>query len=196
MNHFLTYILLIILHFATSTVEAMTSTSTSTDTLDVAYTYWWSEAGPFIGLCGDKYALVVVGEITTINSASETQNDGHVKQEGVIKIHEVMVNQQLPKQSYQHEQFLKSDGFYDSKLTIGDKVIMFCYAYEGRLAMPGAGAIVKIEQQDDPRLSSIKKYIKSDQNALTIKDDVSIWEEVGHGKALIKILACAKNGSE
>ncbi len=163
------------------------------DTLRVAYTYWWPQAGPFIGLCGDQYAVAFLGTVTKIGRVANDKNQTHPTQHGTINIDEILFTNQLAKQQYSNQNFFTSTCFFNSKLQPGDQVIVFCYEYEGRYAVPGPGAILKIQDTSDPALLSIKKYIAANQNPLAIKDDLQLWENRGHGQALSQIIDCALN---
>lgn len=142
------------------------------DTLNIGYTYWWPQSGPFIGNCGEKYSLVFLG---TINEIYDQQQPHYTAQKGVIRLDEVLTSVELPKSAYHKENYIISDCFDGVDVKKGDKVIMFCYEYEGSYTTPGRKSILKIEDNNDPIVVSIKEYIKSEHNPLTIKKDIALW---------------------
>ncbi len=73
------------------------------------------------------------------------------------------------------------------------KVIVFCYEHEGSYSIPGKNSILKINEPNDPISVSIKKYIKTGQNPMAIKEDMKLWVKKGFGndlKQLIKRVQC------
>lgn len=162
----------------------------NTDTLGVAYTYWRPKSGPFIGMCGDIYALVFLGVVTEIESSNKETTLLDTAQKGCIKIEEVLKTRMLLKQGYHEEGYFRSDCFYDARLKRGDKVIVYCYEYEGFYAIPGVNSIIKINGFDDPIVASTKTYIASGQNPIKIKKDIALWDKKGFGSALKAIIEC------
>ncbi len=172
-------------------LEKVSSTEAKVnDTLAIGYTYWWPQNGPFIGNCGEKYSLVFLGTIDEIYKKTELQQ--YTSQRGIIRIDEVLISKKLKNSNYQEETYVSSDCFADVDAKKGDKVIVFCYEYEGNTSMPGGKSILKISDHNDPIVGSIKQYIQSDQNPLSIEDDVHIWEEIQLGSELEQIISCKK----
>ena len=161
------------------------------DTLKVPYTYWWTDSGPFIGMCGEKYALVFLGRVTRIHAPIQDSTSLYIPQEGLIEILEILEKSALAKEKYSGQKYFSSDCFYGSEVEKGDTVMIFCYEYEGRIAIPGS--IVKIDGFDAPIVRSIKKYIEADQNPIVIKEDMELWNEKGFGNALQQIIECKEN---
>jgi hypothetical protein len=174
-----------------------------TDTLDVAYTYWWPSGGPFIGLCGDSYSMVFTGTITQINRPLKpytVHNDTtivlYIPQYGVVKIEDIKYKNQ-PKEGYNKskgktyngEKYFMSDCFHDLKLKVRDKVLVFIYSYEGAYCIPN-NSILKIDNFNDPIVLSIDKYIKNNQDPLVIKADTTIWKKYGFDYSLKQIIEC------
>ncbi|AXT57235.1 hypothetical protein D1815_16335 [Aquimarina sp. AD1] len=160
------------------------------DTLAIGYTYWWPQNGPFIGNCGEKYSLVFLGTINEIYKKTELQQ--YTSQRGIIRIGEVLISKKLKNNNYQEETYISSDCFANVDVKKGDKVIVFCYEYEGSNSIPGGKSILKINDGNDPIVTSIKRYIQSDQNPLSIEDDVHIWDEIELGSELRQIISCKK----
>ena len=171
-----------------------TATSIQSDTLFVPYTYWWENSGPFIGMCGDEYTLVFLGEVTHIGEASKKPDSKFTSQIGHIKIHKRLQPRDLTEGNPNLEMIFVSNCFYGSDVKVGDKVLVFCYKYERAVCIPGAKSIVKIEAYDSPVVKSIEKYIAAKQNPLVIKQDVALWEEYGFGDALKQIIDCKEGG--
>lgn len=158
------------------------------DTLQVGYTYWWPQSGPFIGNCGEKYSLVFLG---TVNEIYNKAKQGHyTAQKGVIRVDEVLTSINLPNSSYNEEYYVTSDCFAEVDVKEGDSVIVFCYEYEGNYSTPGGKSILKIEDNNDPIVVSIKEYIKSKQNPLTIEKDISLWKKYQLDTALKQLISC------
>ncbi|WP_035086080.1 hypothetical protein [Aquimarina latercula] len=160
------------------------------DTLAIGYTYWWPQNGPFIGNCGEKYSLVFQGTINEIYK--KTEKEQYEFQTGIVRIDEVLLSKELKNSSYQEETYVSSDCFANVDVKKGDKVIVFCYEYEGSNSIPGGKSILKISEGNDPIVTSIKRYIQSDQNPLSIEDDVHIWEEIELGSELRQIISCKR----
>ncbi len=173
----------------------------NSDTLSVSYTYWWN-GGPFIGMCGDKYALVFTGTVTKIDKPlkpttvhKNSVNNSYTSQYGVIKINDIKVQNSLSTESnntsndYNSEQYFTSDCFYGLPLKEGDKVMVFLYSYEGRYCIPD-NSILKIENFNDPIVNSIEKYIKNNQDPLSIRSDTVLWKKYGFDSALKQIIEC------
>ena len=82
------------------------SISANSDTINIAYTYWWPSGGPFTGLCGNKYSLMFTGTITKLNSPEKSYPNGRnvgdviwTPQKGVIKINK-MEFENPPEEGY------------------------------------------------------------------------------------------------
>ncbi len=162
----------------------------NSDTLEVAYTYWWPKSGPFIGLCGDEMSFVFSGTITQIEASNNDPGPLYVSQKAFIAIEAVYKIKDLGENSYQNQKYFVSDCFNNLGYQIGDKVLVVCYDYEGALSIPGDKSALKIKSFESPFITSIKKYIDFDQNPLKIKRDISLWKQKGLGEALKTNIYC------
>jgi len=162
------------------------------DTLEVGYTYWWPESGPFIGQCGEELSLVFSGTITNILGPTDDAGPLYTSQMGCILLDRVFKIKDLGAKSYANEQYFVSDCFNGLGLKKDDKVLVFCYDYENAFSIPGNKSILKIKSLNDPLIDSIKKYIDTDQNASKMKKDVGLWEKQGLGNNLRQIIECSE----
>ncbi|WP_299220259.1 hypothetical protein [uncultured Aquimarina sp.] len=167
--------------------------SYTADTLKVAYTYWWPQSGPFIGMCGQRYAMVFTGVITKIDISEKEPEALYTSQKGIIEIEQILTVRHLEKKKYDNQRFFSSDCFYEQGLKEGDKVVVFCYEYEDYYSIPGKKSIIKIKNDNDPIIKSIKKYIETDQNPLAIKDDIELWKKYDLDENLTQIIQCKEN---
>ncbi len=162
------------------------------DTLNVGYTYWWPESGPFIGLCGEELSLVLIGTLTELKNPNDNPGPLYTSQKGVIKIEKVFKIKALGTQTYASQQYITTDCFYESGLTTGDQVLISCYDYEGGYTVPGGQSILKINGFEDPLINSIKTYIDHGENPLTIEGDLHLWADKNLGIALKNSIECRK----
>ena len=160
------------------------------DTLDVGYTYWWPESGPFIGGCGDELSLVFSGIIAELREPTDDAGPLYVSQKGIVELNKVFKIKELGERSYANQKFFSSDCFHESGLKVGDTVLVICFDYEDEYSIPGKEAILKISSFEDPLIKSIKKYINAEQDPTKIKKDVGLWATQGHGRALEDIITC------
>jgi len=165
------------------------------DTLNVGYTYWWPESGPFIGKCGDELSLVFSGTITDILEPTDEAGPLYNSQRGYIQIDRVFKKKELEAKSYTNQQFFVSDCFDGLELEKDDPVLVFCYDYENDLSIPGGQSILKIDSLDDPLITSIKRYIDADQNPSKIKKDMKLWAKYGLDDALERMIECHNNAN-
>ena len=161
-----------------------------TDTLKVNYAYWWATSGPFMGMCGDQYSIALLGIVTDIKPPGKDSTGLYNSQIGIIEINDILTSRELEKTKYVGQKYFRSDCFYETEVKRGDKVIVFCYEYEGFHINPGKKSILKFNEFDDPTVESIKKYIGNDQNPIVIKEDLGLWKEKGLGNELIQIIDC------
>ncbi len=162
------------------------------DTLDVGYTYWWPESGPFIGNCGQELSLVFSGTIKELKAPTNEAGPLYTPQKGIIAIEEVYKIKDIGKNTYKNQRFFTTDSFYKSGLGTGDKVLVVCYDYEDAYSIPGSGSLLKIDSFDDEAVASIRKYIDTDEDPEKIEKDVGLWATYGHGRALEDLIACQK----
>ncbi len=162
------------------------------DTLNVGYTYWWSESGPFIGMCGEELSLVLVGSLTQLKEPTNDPGPLYTSQEGLIKIEKVFKIKALGAKTYKGQQYLRTDCFYEQDITIGDRVLVFCYDYEDDYSIPGNRSILKIQGIDDPAVAAIRRYIDADEDPLKIQEDIGLWATHNQGRALQRISKCRK----
>ena len=162
------------------------------DTLDVGYTYWWPQAGPFIGNCGQELSLVFSGTITKLKAPTNEAGPLYTPQRGVIAIEQVFKIKELDEHTYKNQKFFTTDCFFESGLGTGDKVLVVCYDYEDEYTIPGSGSLMKIDDFEGEAITSIRKYIDADQNPKKIEKDVGLWATYGHGRALEDLIACHK----
>jgi hypothetical protein len=162
------------------------------DTLELGYTYWWPESGPFIGQCGDELSLVFSGTLTDLQQPNEDAGPLYTSQKGTIEINRVYKIKNLGDSSYANQKYIITDCFDGLDLGTDDRVLVFCYDFEDDYTIPGGKSIIKITDMDDPLIASIKRYIDSDQNAEQIKKDVGIWAKEGLGRKLQEVIKCAE----
>lgn len=162
------------------------------DSLNVGYTYWWPESGPFIGMCGDEISLVFSGTVIHLEQPNDAAGPLYISQNGTIEINRVYKIKDLDESNYANQKFITSDCFDGLELNKGDEVLVFCYDFENDYTLPGANSIIKITDFDDPLITSIRRYIDTDQNALKIKKDIGLWAKAGHGRKLQEIIKCAE----
>ncbi len=162
------------------------------DTLDVGYTYWWPESGPFIGNCGQELSLVFSGTIKELKAPTNEAGPLYTPQKGIIAIEKVFKIKDIGENTYKNQRFFATDCFYKSGLGTGDKVLVVCYDYEDAYTIPGSGSLLKIDSFDDEAVTSIRKYIDTDENPEKIARDVGLWATYGHGRALEDLIACRK----
>ena len=162
----------------------------SQDTLNVGYTYWWPESGPFIGNCGEELSLVFSGVITKLDRPSTEAGPLYTSQKGTIAVNKVFKIKEIGEKTYASQGFVGTDCFFESGLKEKDSVLVFCYDYEDDYSIPGKDCIVKIDGFENPLVQSIRKYIDSDDNPLVLKNDIGLWATYGYGRALESSIEC------
>ncbi|WP_276168522.1 hypothetical protein [Zobellia alginiliquefaciens] len=163
------------------------------DTLNVGYTYWWEESGPFIGYCGKEYSLVFSGTIVNLEKANNDAAPLYISQKGTIAVDEVYKIKDMGNSSYASQKFFTTDCFSNTNASVGDKVLVFCYDYEGELTIPGNSSIIKIKSLDHPLVGATKRFIDADEDPIKIKKDSTLWSAYGYGKELTQLIRCKEN---
>ena len=120
--------------------------SLNPDTLNVGYTYWWPNANPLLNFTADKCPLVFIGKVSSLGKViiPDEEEPPTIIQKGTIEIISLIKHEGLPKQKFSGQKYFSSDCFYNSNLKIGDRVLVYCYAYEGMYSIPGKESILKI----------------------------------------------------
>ncbi|MGI9549813.1 MAG: hypothetical protein ACR2MT_01335 [Aurantibacter sp.] len=160
------------------------------DTLNVGYTYWWTQSGPFIGSCGDELSLVFSGIVTKLQEPTDDPGPLYVSQKGIIALDKIFKIKELAEKTYANQKFFSSDCFHELGLKVGDTVLVFCYNYEDDYSIPGGKSIIKIASFEDPAIPSIRKYIDTGQDPVELKNDIGLWATHGLGRALEGIIEC------
>lgn len=160
------------------------------DTLNVGYTYWWPESGPFIGNCGEELSFVFSGIITELDNPTDEAGPLYNSQNGIVAIDKVFKIKEIAEKTYANQKFFKTDSFNDLGFKVRDTVLVICYDYEGDYSIPGGKSILKINSFDDPLVKSIRKYIDNDENPVKLKKDIGLWATKDLGRALEKVILC------
>ncbi|MDO6818264.1 hypothetical protein [Zobellia sp. 1_MG-2023] len=163
------------------------------DTLNVGYTYWWEESGPFIGYCGKEYALVFSGTVVDLKKANHDAAPLYISQKGTIALDEVYKIKEMGTNSYASQKYFTTDCFNHTDVTVGDKVLVFCYDYEGELVIPGNNSILNIKGLDHPLVGATKRFIDADENPIEIKEDSTLWSAYGYRQQLKQMIRCREN---
>ena len=119
-----------------------------------------------------------------------TQGPLYISQEGIIEIETVFQIKDLGENTYSGEKFFTTDCFDGLKLTVGDKVLVFCHNYEGDYTISGSKSILKIDDFGNNLVTSTRKYIDGDQNPLLLKKDMKLWASYGLDESLQQIIDC------
>jgi hypothetical protein len=150
------------------------------DTLHVGYTYWWNSSEPIMGIYGRGYALIFTGVVTEISPADDYNDDViYASQFGTIEIMQVLHSKKLKDASLENQKYFTSDCFYTSGFKKGDTVLVFCFEYEGRYAIPGHRSIVELDGMDDPFLHLIQLYANNNLDKDIITNHLDIWKNKG-----------------
>ena len=160
------------------------------DTLDVGYTYWWTQSGPFIGDCGDEISLVFSGIVRALQKPTDDPGPLYTSQEGIIEIDKIFKIKALRENSYANQKFFSTDCFFGQGLKVGDTVLIFCYDYEGAYSIPGGKSVLKISSYEDPLIGSLKKYFDSEEDPIKLKSDLDLWATHGLDRALEGVISC------
>ena len=163
------------------------------DTLQVPFTYWWEESGPFIGYCGENYSLVFAGMITDLEIENKDAGPLYHSKRGTIAVEKVLKIDNPNAQKYISQGYVSTDCFYGLDLTVGDKVLVFCYEYEGGFSIAGGSSILDIGGLEHPLVKSIKTYIHENQDPLAIEKDSTLWQAYGFGEKLAQHIRCKEN---
>lgn len=166
------------------------------DTLDIGYTYWWPQSGPFVGNCGEELSLVFAGIITELEKPNKNAGPLYTVQEGIIEIERVFKIKEIGINSYANQKFVRTDCFYDLGITVGDTVLVSCYEFEDAYSIPGGKSILKIRSFDDPIVTSLRNFIDSDQNPVKLKKDSLLWRTFELDKDLSRIIACREQSKD
>ena len=166
------------------------------DTLDIGYTYWWPQSGPFVGNCGEELSLVFAGIITELEKPNKNAGPLYTVQEGIIEIDRVFKIKEIGINSYANQKFVRTDCFYDLGITVGDTVLVSCYEFEDAYSIPGGKSILKIRSFDDPIVTSLRNFIDSDQNPVKLKKDSLLWRTFELDKDLSRIIACHEQSKD
>lgn len=163
------------------------------DTLEVGYTYWWEDSGPFIGYCGKEYSLVFIGTVSHLDPPTNKAEPLYISQKGTIELEKVLKINNPDTKSYSNQKYFVSDCFNGLELSIGDQVLVFCYEYEDNFSIPGKRSIINISGFEHPLVASTKTYIDADQNPLQIQKDTTLWSAYGFGAQLEQHIRCHEN---
>ncbi len=166
------------------------------DTLDIGYTYWWPQSGPFVGNCGEELSLVFAGILTELEKPNKNAGPLYTVQEGIIEIERVFKIKEIGINSYANQKFVRTDCFYDLGITVGDTVLVSCYEFEDAYSIPGGKSILKIRSFDDPIVTSLRNFIDSDQNPVKLKKDSLLWRTFELDKDLSRIIACREQSKD
>lgn len=166
------------------------------DTLDIGYTYWWPQSGPFVGNCGEELSLVFAGILTELEKPNKNAGPLYTVQEGIIEIDRVFKIKEIGINSYANQKFVRTDCFYDLGITVGDTVLVSCYEFEDAYSIPGGKSILKIRSFDDPIVTSLRNFIDSDQNPVKLKKDSLLWRTFELDKDLSRIIACREQSKD
>ena len=162
------------------------------DTLQVGYTYWWPDSGPFIGNCGDEIALAFTGTIVNLEKPTALDSSLYTPQKGSIAIKNVLKIKELGVNTYANQKFFTTDCFHNLDVKVGDKVIVYCYDYEGDYSIPGRKSILKIDAFNSPIVTSTKTYLENNQDPFSIEKDMALWATYNLTENLEQIIVCAK----
>lgn len=160
------------------------------DTLDVGYTYWWPQSGPFIGECGAELSLVFSGIVSHLGEPTDDAGPLYTAQNGIVSVEKVLKIKELNENTYANQKFFRSDCFHGLDVSVGNTVLVMCYDYDGNYSIPGEKSILKVTSFEDPIIKSLKKYIDSDQDPTELERDTSVWSAVGLDQDLKQIMAC------